>query len=152
MRYWMHYWRREDVDNFLRNPKFRVDCTGSDQRRFHTQYKQGDIVWFHSFLENREHVLLGRLILDQKMSKEDVSPHVGRPFAASTKFETYWVSEKPWLPIQTNVKINHIATELQFKPYKPLPPNYHGGFFQSIRRLTEIDHNLLQQEWDIWME
>jgi len=151
MRYWMHYWRREDVDNFLRNPKFRVDCTGSDQQRFHTQYKQGDIVWFHSILENREHVLLGRLILDQKMSKEDASAHVGRPFAASIKFETYWVSLKPWLPIQT-ISINDIAMSLDFEPKKPLPNDYTGQNFQAIRQLTVKDHDLIQMRWDAWME
>ena len=50
---------------------------------------------------NGEHLLLGRLILDKKLPKKEASKHVGRPFAASIKFETYWVSEKPWLPIQT---------------------------------------------------
>ena len=151
MDFWLHYWRPEDVEKYTRISNFKMDCTGSNQKRFHNQYKRGDVVWFHSIV-NGEHLLLGRLILDKKLPKKEAIKHVGRPFEASIKFETYWVAEKPWLPIQTDVKINHIATMLQFKPHKPLPPNYHGSFFQSIRRLTEIDHNLLQQEWDIWME
>ena len=71
---------------------------------------------------------------------------------ASIKFDTYWVSEKPWLPIQKDVKINHITGNLHFEPYKPLPTKYTGRNFQSIRKLTKADQDLLQQEWDIWME
>ena len=151
MDFWLHYWRASDVERFMGISGFKMDCTGSDQNRFHNSYKKGDIVWFHSIVDG-EHLLLGRLVLDQKMAKQEASEHVGRPFAASIKFDTYWVSEKPWLPIQRNVKINHIANSLDFDPYKPLPPDYNGRFFQSIRKLTHADHNLLQQEWDIWME
>ena len=151
MKYWLHYWRREDVDRFLRMSTFKVDCTGSDQPRFHNQYKEGDIVWFHSILENKQHVLLGRLILDKKMSKIEASAHVGRGFAATIKFETYWVSLKPWHPIQT-IKMNDVARLLQFLPKKPLPPNYSGQHFQAIRELDPRDHDLIQNRWDAWME
>ena len=151
MSVWLHYWKRDDVDRFLRLSNFKVDCTGSDQMRFHNQYKAGDIVWFHSILENKQHVILGRLVLDQKMSKEQASSHVGRPFAASIKFETYWVSLKPWHPLQT-IPINDIANHFHFEPKKPLPPDYTGRNFQSIRELTLEDHNILQERWDVWME
>ena len=151
MSIWLHYWKRNDVDRFLRISNFKIDCTGSDQSRFHNQYKAGDIVWFHSILENNQHVILGRLVLDQKMSKEQASNHVGRPFAASIKFETYWVSLKPWHSIQT-ITITDIARQFQFEPHKPLPPDYTGQHFQSIRELTLADHNILQERWDAWME
>ena len=151
MSIWLHYWKRNDVNRFLRLSNFKVDCTGSDQPRFHNQYKAGDIVWFHSILENKQHVILGRLVLDQKMSKEQASIHVGRPFAASIKFETYWVSLKPWHPIQT-ITINDIARRFQFEPNKPLPLDYTGQHFQAIRELTLADHNIIQDRWDAWME
>jgi hypothetical protein len=151
MDFWLHYWRPADVKRFTGISGFKMDCTGSDQNRFHNEYKKGDVVWLHSIVDG-EHLLLGRLILEQKMTKQDASEYVGRPFAASIRFNTYWVSEKPWLPIQSNVKINHTAKKLDFDPFKPLPPDYNGVFFQSIRKLTNADHGLLQQEWDIWME
>tara|TARA_Y100001980_G_C14458234_1_gene240687 strand:- start:54 stop:506 length:453 start_codon:yes stop_codon:yes gene_type:complete len=147
---WLHYWRPEDVEKFMGVSGFKMDCTGSDQERFHKEYKKGDIVWFHSIV-NGEHLLLGRLLLDKKLTKQEASEHVGRPFAASIKFEIYWVAEKPWHKIQ-RIPIREIAPMLEFVPSNPLPQNYNGQNFQAIRRLSDSDHSLIQDEWDIWME
>jgi len=47
---------------------------------------------------------------------------------------------------------NDFALNLDFEPKKPLPIDYTGQHFQSIRELTIKDHDLIQMRWDAWME
>ena len=61
------------------------------------------------------------------------------------------VAEKPWHKIQ-RIPIRDIAPLLEFVPSNPLPQNYNGQNFQTIRRLSISDQQLIQDEWDIWME
>ena len=151
MSVWLHYWRPEDVDYFFTLSRFRVDCTGSDQSTFFNKYKKGDIVWFHSILENKQHILLGRIVLETYLPKIEAGEFVGRSFAAKHKFNFYWVAEKPWNKLK-DISLGDVPLKLDFMSNKQLPTNYNGQHFQAIRELTEQDHAQIQDLWDIWTE
>ena len=126
-----------------------MDCTGSDQNRFHNEYKKGDIVWFHSIVDG-EHLYLVGCCLTKNWLKR------GRNMSLAAHLPPRLNSKHTGLQRSLGIKFRgyelDIAPLLEFVPSNPTAANYNGQNFQTIRRLSISDQQLIQDEWDIWME
>jgi len=145
---WLVYWTPDDVDDFYRYEKFRVDCVGSNQKRF-SKFERGDMVWIHTIDIENYHWLLGRIILESKMDLEQTQFTIGRKLVTGGQFSEYWIGEKPWNKM-VEINIGDLIREMQFDPIKPVPSEYSGKHFQQIRKLSEKDSALISERWDAY--
>jgi len=145
---WLLYWKPDDVDTFDQYANFKIDCVGSKQSRF-SKFKQGDIVWIHTIYDSN-HLLLGKLILEQKMSREETEIVINRKLVTGGQFPEYWIGEKPWSELGSGIDIRDLIKRMQFEPKNPLPSEYDGRNFQQIRKLCEEDSILVSERWDAY--